>query len=179
MPELLLLILEFLKTGLFAVGGGYATLPYLYEMAKNYDWFTLGDLNNFIAISEVTPGPIGINMATFAGNLTAGFFGGVLASVAVVLLPCLIIALILKFIPDITENNFMKKLFYGMIPCAAALIFAASLSLFQNALLGIEDIFTNVISWLLFGGLTFAAFKWETSPFLLLAIGGVVGLLLL
>jgi len=87
MPDILLLIWEFLKTGLFAVGGGYATLPYLYEMAKNYDWFTLNDLNNFIAISEVTPGPIGINMATFAGNLTGGIFGGVAASVAVCCAP--------------------------------------------------------------------------------------------
>ena len=64
MPDMLVLILEFLKTGLFAVGGGYATLPYLHEMAVHYDWFTLNDLNNFIAISEVTPGPVGINMAT-------------------------------------------------------------------------------------------------------------------
>ena len=179
MPDIILLILEFLKTGLFAVGGGYATLPYLFEMAKNYDWFTVADLNNFIAISEVTPGPIGINMATFAGNLTAGVFGGFAASFAVVLCPCIIIMLICKFVPDITENNFMKKLFYGMIPCAAALILAASLSLFQNALLGIEDIFTTAVSWLLFIGLTFAAFKWKASPFLLLAIGGIVGLILL
>lgn len=179
MPDLLLLILEFMKTGLFAVGGGYATLPYLYEMAKNHDWFTLADLNDFIAISEVTPGPIGINMATFAGNLTGGIIGGVLASVAVVLLPCIIVLLICRFVPNISENNFMKKLFYGMIPCAAALILAASLQLFDHALLGIKDMFTNICSWLLFIGLTFAAFKWKTSPFLLLLIGGVVGLLLL
>ena len=179
MPDILLLIWEFLKTGLFAVGGGYATLPYLYEMAKNYDWFTLNDLNNFIAISEVTPGPIGINMATFAGNLTGGIFGGVAASVAVVLCPCIIVALICKFVPDITENNFMKKLFYGMIPCAAALILAASISLFDNALLSFENTFTGICCWLLFGGLTFAAFKWDTSPFLLLTIGGAAGLLLL
>lgn len=179
MPDLLLLILEFLKTGLFAVGGGYATLPYLYEMAQNYDWFTLSDLNNFIAVSEVTPGPIGINMATFAGNLTGGVVGGVLASVAVIFLPCVLVALLLKFVPDITENNFMKKIFYGLIPCAAALILAAALSLFQNALFGIKGIDTNIICWLLFFGLTFAAFKWKTSPFLLLFIGGAVGLLLL
>ena len=179
MPDIILLILEFLKTGLFAVGGGYATLPYLFEMAKNYDWFTLSDLNNFIAISEVTPGPIGINMATFAGNLTAGVFGGFAASFAVVFFPCVIVMLICKFVPDITENNFMKKIFYGMIPCAAALILAASLSLFNNALLSFENTFTTVASWLLFIGLTFAAFQWKASPFLLLAIGGVVGLILL
>lgn len=179
MPDFLLLILEFLKTGLFAVGGGYATLPYLYEMAENYDWFTLNDLNSFIAVSEVTPGPIGINMATFAGNLTGGILGGVAASVAVVLLPCILVALLLKFVPDITENNFMKKLFYGLIPCAAALILAAAFSLFKNALLGIEGLSTNIISWLLFFALTFAAFYRKASPFLLLFIGGIIGLLFL
>ena len=90
MPDMLVLILEFLKTGLFAVGGGYATLPYLHEMALNYDWFTLNDLNNFIAISEVTPGPVGINLATFAGYLTGGVAGGIAASLAVVAILSLI-----------------------------------------------------------------------------------------
>ena len=69
MADFALLLFEFMKTGLFAVGGGYATLPYLYDMAVRFDWFTLDDLTNFIAVSEVTPGPIGINMATFAGYL--------------------------------------------------------------------------------------------------------------
>lgn len=178
MSDLFLLILEFLKTGIFSVGGGYATLPYLYEMAITHDWFTLNDLNRFIAISEITPGPIGINMATFAGYLTGGIPGGILASLAIVFFPCIFIALILKFIPDITQNNFMRKLFYGMIPCATALVAAASLNLFKNSLLGINDPFSLVIRWLLFSGLLLGVFKYKIKPFFLLLLGGMIGLFL-
>ena len=179
MPDMLVLILEFLKTGLFAVGGGYATLPYLHEMALNYDWFTLNDLNNFIAISEVTPGPVGINLATFAGYLTGGVAGGIAASLAVVAIPAIIILILCRFIPDITHNKFMKRLFYGLIPCAAALILAASLSLFQNALLTAENTASAVSGWLLFAALTYLAFRRKTNPLWLLLIGGIFGFLLL
>lgn len=179
MPDLLLLILEFLKTGLFAVGGGYATLPYLHEMALHYDWFTLNDLNNFIAISEVTPGPVGINMATFAGYLTGGIGGGILASLAVITIPTAIILALCHFIPDITHNKFMKRLFYGLIPCAAALILAASLSLFRNALFTLDNTMTTACAWLLFAALTYLAFRWKMNPLWLLLIGGIFGFLLL
>lgn len=179
MPDLLLLMLEFLKTGLFAVGGGYATLPYLYEMAKNYNWFSLGDLTNFIAISEVTPGPIGINMATFAGYLTGGIGGGILASLAVVAIPVALSLLLCRFIPKPTENKFMAKLFYGLIPCALALILAASWKLFQNALFHFDSVFTASMGWLLFAGLLFSTFRFKLNPLILLLIGGIYGFLLL
>ena len=179
MPDMLVLILEFLKTGLFAVGGGYATLPYLHEMALHYDWFSLNDLNNFIAISEVTPGPVGINMATFAGYLTGGVGGGIAASLALVTIPTILILLLCRFIPDITQNKFMERLFYGLIPCAAALISAASLSLFQNALFTLDDTVSTVCAWLLFAALAFLAFRRKTNPMWLLLIGGLFGFLLL
>jgi chromate transporter len=172
-------MLEFLKTGLFAVGGGYATLPYLYEMAENYDWFSLRELTNFIAISEVTPGPVGINMATFAGYLTGGIGGGILASLAVVTIPATLCLLLSRFIPNPTENKFMAKLFYGLIPCVLALILAASLRLFQNALLHFDTAFTAAMGWFLFAALLFAAFRFKLNPFILLLIGGVFGFLLL
>lgn len=179
MPDLLLLMFEFLKTGLFAVGGGYATLPYLYEMAQNYDWFSLNELTNFIAISEVTPGPVGINMATFAGYLTGGVGGGILASLSVVTIPATLSLLLCRFIPNPTENKFMAKIFYGLIPCVVALISAASLKLFQNALLHFSTVFTASMGWLLFAALLFSAFRFKLNPFILLLIGGIFGFLLL
>lgn len=179
MPDLLVMILEFLKTGLFAVGGGYATLPFLHDMAVKYDWFTLSDLTNFIAISEVTPGPVGINMATFAGYLSNGIFGGVLASLAIVTPPTILILILCHFVPNITENRIMKKIFYGLIPSATALILGVFLWLFQNALLSFGDIKMTVIGLVLLAGLTFIAFRWKLSPFLLLLIGGICGFLLL
>ena len=72
----LTLIFEFFKTGLFAIGGGLATIPFLRELARVYPWFTEGELVDMIAISESTPGPIGINMATYAGFKAAGVLGG-------------------------------------------------------------------------------------------------------
>ena len=78
---ILQLMYEFFKTGLFSVGGGLATLPFLYEMSSRYPhWFTSADIADMIAISESTPGPIGINMSTYAGYTVAGILGGVLAS---------------------------------------------------------------------------------------------------
>lgn len=179
MPDFVLLILEFLKTGLFAVGGGYATLPYLNEMATRYDWFTHTDLNNFIAISEVTPGPVGINMATFAGYYTGGIPGGIAASLAVCAVPTILVLLLCRFVPDLTENNIMKRVFYGLIPAATALILAASLTLFGNALLGFEGAFETVCGWVLFAGLLIAAFRFKAKPLLLLLAGGLFGLIFL
>ncbi len=79
--ELLTLIAEFFKTGLFAVGGGLATLPFLTQMQKTYGWFTPEDLANMIAVSESTPGPIGVNMATYVGYVTGGTQDGMLGSI--------------------------------------------------------------------------------------------------
>ena len=81
----LLLFLEFFKTGLFAIGGGMATLPFLNEMANKYPWFTVNDVSDMIAVSESTPGPIGVNMATYAGYHAGGFWGSFIATFALVL----------------------------------------------------------------------------------------------
>ena len=81
----LLLFYEFFKAGLFAIGGGLATLPFLYDMADKYPWFTRTDLANMIAVSESTPGPIGVNMATYAGYTTGGIFGALIYGVATTL----------------------------------------------------------------------------------------------
>ena len=86
MSTLLTLMASFFKTGLFSVGGGLATLPFLYEMAANRpDWFTEADVADMIAISESTPGAIGINMSTYAGFTTAGIPGGILATLGLAL----------------------------------------------------------------------------------------------
>lgn len=179
MPDFLLLLLEFLKTGLFAIGGGYATLPYLHDMAVRYDWFTLQDLSNLIAVSEVTPGPVGINMATFAGYLSCGVIGGVLASLALVTIPVILVLILCKTVPDLTANKTMKKIYYTLIPCATALILAASLSLFRSALLSFDSLKLTAAGFILFFGLLFLSFKKDIQPLYLLLIGGIYGIILL
>ena len=130
----LLLFFEFLKTGLFAIGGGPATLPFLIDITKRYDWYTLEDLSNMIAISEGTPGPLGINMATYVGFHTAGILGGLTATFALVLPSVVIIILIAKFLENFSQNKYVKGAFYGIRPAVAALIAAAVYNLFQIAL---------------------------------------------
>ena len=83
--ELLTMCIEFFKTGLFAVGGGLATLPFLTQMQQNYGWFTAEELANMIAVGESTPGPIGVNMATYVGFSSFGVIGGILATLSLVL----------------------------------------------------------------------------------------------
>ena len=112
----ILLFLEFFKTGLFSIGGGLATLPFLYDIADKYPWFDRAVLADMIAVSESTPGPIGINMATYVGYETGGILGGILATVALVLPSVIIIIIIAKFLNKFNENKIVKSAFYGLRP---------------------------------------------------------------
>ena len=94
----LILAYEFFKIGLFSIGGGMATLPFLMDLANKYDWFTVSELTNMVAISESTPGPVGINMATYAGYNAAGILGAVVATLALTAPAWIIIILIAKFL---------------------------------------------------------------------------------
>ena len=87
---------EFFKTGLFAIGGGMATVPFLFDISARTGWFTASELANMIAVSESTPGPIGINMATYVGFETAGILGSVIATLGLVIPSIIIIVIIIS-----------------------------------------------------------------------------------
>ncbi|MBR0121422.1 MAG: chromate transporter [Clostridia bacterium] len=129
----LLLILEFFKTGLFAIGGGPATIPFLSEMCDKYGWFTHEELTTMIAVSETTPGPVGVNMATYVGYTTAGFAGGLLATLALVFPSVVIICVIAKFLASFRENKLVTDAFSTIRPAVAALIATAVAGLVQDA----------------------------------------------
>ena len=131
---LLRLFFEFFKTGLFSVGGGLATLPFLYEMSDKTGWFTHGDIADMIAISESTPGAIGINMATYAGHKTADIIGGITATIGLAMPSVLIILLIASFLKKFDENPIVKNAFYGLRPASVAMITAAGLNVAKVAL---------------------------------------------
>lgn len=138
---------EFFKTGLFAIGGGMATIPFLYDIADATGWFTRQDLANMIAISESTPGPIGVNMASYVGFITGMQQGGVLTAVlgAVIatlglITPSIIIILIVASILNSFKNNrYVNYAFYGLRPASTGLIAAAGLSVVASTLLYMED----------------------------------------
>lgn len=116
------LFLEFFKIGLFSIGGGMATIPFLMDLTDKYTWFTAKELANMIAISESTPGPIGINMATFAGFHASGIPGALIATFSLVSPALVIIIIVAKFMSDFSDNKYVKAAFYGIRPMIAALI---------------------------------------------------------
>lgn len=136
----LYLFFEFFKVGLFAIGGGPATLPFLSELAnKSYGWYTQADLANFVAISEGTPGPIGINMATYAGYHAGGVPGGIIATLGLITPSIIIVLIIAKFLKNFGENKIVKSVFYGIRPAVAGLITVAVVELFGMALYTLKD----------------------------------------
>ena len=124
---LLQLFWEFFKTGLFAVGGGMATLPFLYDMSARTGWFTQAKLADMIAVSESTPGPIGVNMATYVGFETAGIPGAVIATLGLICPSIIIVLLIARVLKQFRSNKTVDAAFYGLRPCSIALIAAAGL----------------------------------------------------
>ena len=124
---LLQLFWEFFKTGLFAVGGGMATLPFLYDMSTRTGWFTQAKLADRIAVSESTPGPIGVNMATYVGFETAGIPGAVIATMGLICPSIIIVLLIARVLKQFRSNKTVDAAFYGLRPCSIALIAAAGL----------------------------------------------------
>lgn len=134
MSETLLIILQFLKTGLFAVGGGLATIPFLEEMGRVYGWFTMEDLSVMIAVSESTPGPIGINMATYVGYTVLGLAGALLATLSLVAPSIIVICIIANYFKKFKNAKLVKMLFAGLKPAVVAFIATACISLFISTL---------------------------------------------
>lgn len=128
------LFLEFFKTGLFSVGGGMATLPFLYRMSDSTGWFTHAQLADMIAVSESTPGPIGVNMATYVGFSTAGIPGAIVATIGLVTPSVIIILIIAKILAAFRQNKYVDAAFYGLRPCSLGLIAAAGLLVVKIAL---------------------------------------------
>ena len=129
---------EFFKTGLFAVGGGMATLPFLYDISERTGWFTQEMLADMIAVSESTPGPIGVNMATYVGFETAGIAGAVIATLGLICPSIIITLLIARVLQQFRSNRTVDAAFYGLRPCSIALIAAAGLLVARITFLNLD-----------------------------------------
>ncbi|MBQ6894045.1 MAG: chromate transporter [Clostridia bacterium] len=173
--------LEFFKIGLFAIGGGLATLPFLYDLTEKYKWFTAHDLSNMIAISESTPGPIGVNCATYAGVKALGLLGGFVSTVGLVLPSLIIILLVAKAIDKFKDNKFVNYGFYGIRPAVAALIALAFVDIAKSTLFTFELIgkgnFFNIGPIILFAIFLFLTNKFKKiHPIVFIAVSAVVGI---
>lgn len=129
---------EFFKVGLFSVGGGLATLPFLYSLGAKTGWFSTADVANMLAVSESTPGPIGVNMATYAGFDCAGILGGVVATLGLVTPSVIVIVLIAMALQAFRTNKYVDAAFYTLRPASTGLIAAAGWSVFALVLVNLD-----------------------------------------
>ena len=143
---------EFFKTGLFAVGGGMATLPFLYDISDKTGWFTHAQLADMVAVSESTPGPIGINMATYVGFTTAGIPGALCATIGIITPSIIVILLISKALEKFRQNKYVDASFYALRPCSVALIASAGflvlkITLFNVGMFSAGDSIISFFNW--------------------------------
>lgn len=171
------LFLEFFKIGLFSVGGGLATLPFLQELAQKKDWIGVEDISNMIAVSESTPGPLGINMASFTGYLQSGFLGAVVASLSLVVPAFVISIIIAKMLHQFRNSKTVNRIFYGLRPASAALIAVAGWGVAKITFFG-----TNYSDFLwknalLAVAIWFVLKKTKWHPVIVIAASAVIGIL--
>ncbi len=139
MSVYLRLFFEFFKTGLFAVGGGMATLPFLKIMGESTGWFTQTDLMNMLAVSESTPGPVGINMATYVGFTTAGLTGSIVATIGEVTPSIVVILIVAAMLAKFRDSKYVANAFYGLRPASTGLIGAAGAGVVLQVFAGISS----------------------------------------
>ncbi|MBQ9444751.1 MAG: chromate transporter [Lachnospiraceae bacterium] len=185
MKTLILLFLEFFKAGLFSVGGGLATLPFLYEISDSTGWFSHADIADMIAISESTPGAIGINMSTYAGYKTMGLAGGIIASIALALPSFIVILIVAAFLKKFKENRHVEAAFYGLRPASIAMISAAGINVVKIALVNIPAFAEShdISRLFIWKGLILAVLifvlrkKFKIHPIAFIAFSAVVGVI--
>lgn len=129
---------EFFKTGLFAIGGGMATLPFLHDIGQTTGWYTQAQLMNMLAVSESTPGPIGINMATYVGYTVGGIPGAIIATIGEVTPSIIVILIVAMMLKRFRDSKYVNDAFYGLRPASTGLIGAACVSVILEVLTGIE-----------------------------------------
>ena len=180
---------EFFKTGLFAVGGGMATIPFLYDISDKTGWFTHQDLANMIAVGESTPGPIGVNVATYVGYITGMDQGGIghavlgsaTATFGLVLPSLIVILIVAAMLKRFKDSPLVQKVFYGLRPASTGLIAAAGISVTVSNLFGSDTFFIN------YKGILLAAALWlltnkvkqtkKLHPIVFIGASALVGIL--
>ena len=169
MSTLIIMFLEFFHIGLLSFGGGYATLPFLYHIAEKYDWYTTKHLADMIAVSSVTPGPVGVNVATYAGFITSGVKGAFIATFAVVLPSFIIVIILSKFLEKFKTNKYIQSVIYVLKPVGCGLLAAVGVDMFvKNA---------SFITIFLIGILFFLSLTEKRDPVFYIVLSGIIGLI--
>ncbi len=165
------LFLQFFHVGVFSFGGGYATLPFLYDIADKFHWYSAKQLTDMLAISSITPGPVGVNVATFAGFTTAGILGSLVATSAIILPSYIIVTIVFKVIDKFRTNRNIKGAIRGLKPAGCALLSAV----------GIKLLFTSnlhLLGTLILLGFLILSIKKKQDPLFYLGISALLGLII-
>ena len=167
----LYLFWEFFKIGLFSFGGGYATLPFLYHISEVYGWYTLDELTQMTAIASITPGPVGINVATFAGLKSAGIFGSALATTAEMLPSLFLVIIVSKLLKKFSDNFYVKTAIETLKPVSCALLTSVALGLLKPEI-------RDVKAMILLALLLLMSWKSKRDPLFYILIAAVVGIVI-
>lgn len=170
---------EFFKTGLFALGGGMATVPFLFDISAKTGWFTAAELANMIAISESTPGPIGVNMATYVGFRTAGIPGGIIATLGLITPSVIIVVIVAKILTRFKDSPIVETIFRYLRPAVIGLILFAFWQLVPLTFLGAEKNIL-ILPVIAFAVILFCLIKFKkVHPIVWIGVGAIFGLIVL
>ena len=179
---LLELFIGFLKVGCFAFGGAYGAIPLIRDVVLSCGWLDEEMLTYMIAVSESTPGPIMVNLATYVGSSQAGFFGSLVATFAVVLPSFIIILLVTALLKVVLKNPYVQAVLRGVKPCMIGIIFATGVCMIIRNGIVIQDssmLIRPLILTLLLGAMYFGSRKIKKrgiSPILLICISAAAGI---
>lgn len=165
------LFLQFFHVGVFSFGGGYATLPFLYDIADKFHWYSAKQLTDMLAISSITPGPVGVNVATFAGFTTAGILGSLVATTAIILPSYIIVTIVFKVIDKFRTNRNIKGAIRGLKPAGCALLSAVGIKLLLTSNL-------HLLGTLILLGFLILSIKKKQDPLFYLGISAILGLII-
>ena len=168
------LFFEFFKIGLFAIGGGLVTIPFLYELSYKTNWFPASKISDMIAISESTPGPLGVNMATYTGFLVGKIGGGIIATLGLVAPSIIVIIIIAKFLDKFGENKVVQNVFYGLRAGVIALILVSGIEIIKEALFTAEYSL-KIFETVLFLVILLLLQKTKLHPIWFILISGIIG----
>lgn len=165
------LIQEFFKIGLFSFGGGYATIPFLYHLSFEYGWYSIKELTQMIAVASITPGPVGINVATYAGLKTAGILGSLVATISEMVPSLILVVIVSKLLKRFSENFYVKSILDSLKPISCALLTSVAVGLLAPSIKDIKAMVLLLVLLLL-------SWNSKKDPIFYIIISGAVGIIL-
>lgn len=165
------LFIEFFKIGIFSFGGGYATIPFLYHISQIYSWYTLDELTQMIAVASITPGPVGINVATYTGLKSAGILGSILTTTAEMLPSLFLVIIVSKLLRKFNDNFYVKSTIEVLKPISCALLTSVAIGLLKPEVKDVKSMILLVVLLLL-------SLKSKKDPLFYILIAAVIGIII-